>query len=384
MTLYIVVPVKPLVEAKSRLAAVLAAAERQTLAERLLRNVLQVVQAAQDQLGAVGVVVSRDAAALALAAAYGLTPLPEAASGELYDPRPADTDQQLAISDHRLNAALEQATVYAQAQGATAVLVLPADLPLLTLDDVVQLWRFGGQLYAAQAAVIAPDGPEQGTNALLVRPPAALRYEFGPDSFSRHCRQAAARGLAWHVLRSARLRLDVDLPADLQQWLALEQADGPSAALAQEIAMPDDPTVLLADPVVTTFLHEPGLLMRLGTLGADGFPQVTPVWYALDAGRFLITTAADRVKARNMLAHPQVGFAIDSAQRPYRGISGRGVAHLLAEGEAARPLTQQIAARYVPAERLDAMVDTLMQAPRLVFALDVVRIAKMGLTSGVT
>jgi PPOX class probable F420-dependent enzyme len=125
-------------------------------------------------------------------------------------------------------------------------------------------------------------------------------------------------------------------------------------------------------------LNEPGLLMRLGTVGGDGYPQVTPIWYLYEDGRFWITTASDRVKGRNMLARPQVGFAIDSDQRPYRGISARGEAQLIAEGEAARAITRRIAARYVPPERLEAMVDALMEAPRVVFAIDAPRVVKMG------
>ena len=50
----------------------------------------------------------------------------------------------------------------------------------------------------------------------------------------------------------------------------------------------------------------------------------------------------------------------------------------MAEGEAARPMTRRIAARYVPADRLDAMVETLMEAPRVVFAIKSVRVMKMG------
>lgn len=376
VTLHILIPVKHLSDSKSRLAPVLAEQERQTLSLRLLRGVLAVAQQAQQQLGATAIVVSPDPAVLALAATYNLTPLPEDAA--------PPSDYALRITSYAepaLNAALEQATAYARAHGAYAVLILPADLPLLTLDDVARLWRASRQLYAAAAMVIAPDSQEQGTNALLVRPPGALRYEFGPGSFQRHCQQARDLGLAWHIDRSPRLGLDVDLPADLEHWLAIERADTALAtqqAAPEETIMHDDRHPTPLDDSTLAFLHEPGLLMRLGTVGGDGYPQVTPIWYLVDEGRFWITTASDRVKARNMLARPQVGFAIDSDQRPYRGISARGEARLVAEGEAARPMTRRIAARYVPPERLEAMVDTLMEAPRVVFAIDVSRVVKMG------
>jgi 2-phospho-L-lactate guanylyltransferase len=376
VTLTILIPVKHLSDSKSRLAPVLAGQERQALALRLLRGVLGVAQQAQQQLGTLAVVVSPDPAVLALAAAYGLTPLPEdSAPLSGYELRVTDS------TEPALNAALEQATAFACARGASAVLVLPADLPLLTLADVARLWRASQQLYADRAMVIAPDGQEQGTNALLVRPPGALPYQFGPGSFQRHCQQARDLGLAWHIDRSPRLGLDVDLPADLEHWLAIEQADRGLAGehpTLEEIIMHDDRHASPLDDSTVAFLHEPGLLMRLGTVGGDGYPQVTPIWYLYDEGIFWITTASDRVKARNMLARPQVGFAIDSDQRPYRGVSARGEARLIAEGEAARPMTRRIAARYVPPERLEAMVDTLMEAPRVVFAIDAPRVVKMG------
>jgi 2-phospho-L-lactate guanylyltransferase len=375
VTLHILVPVKHLSNSKTRLAPVLAEQEREALALRLLRGVLAVAQQARQQLGAAAVVVSPDPAVLALAASYDLFALPEA-------PFPSPlTAHRSPLTEPILNAALEQATAHALAHQASAVLMLPADLPLLTLADVERLWRASRQLYSAAAMVIAPDSQGQGTNALLVRPPGALQYQFGPGSFQRHCQQARELGLAWHIDRSPRLGLDVDLPADLEHLLAIERADSALAAepLALEIdPMHDDRYTTPLDDSTSAFLQEPGLLMRLGTIGNDGYPQVTPIWYWYDEGRFWITTASDRVKARNMLARPQVGFAIDSDQRPYRGVSARGEARLVAEGEAARPMTRRIAARYVPGERLEAMVETLMEAPRVVFAIEARRVVKMG------
>lgn len=365
MSLHIIVPVKSLAEAKSRLASVLEAEERQALALRLLRGVLAVVQEAQDLLPARGIVISADSQVLELAAGHGLVALPEQ-TGDISRDAPPEA---------ALNAALEQAAAWSTDQGAAAILILPADLPLLTLTEIESLWQTSQQLYSARAMVIAPDGRGEGTNALLVRPPGVLRFQFGPGSFRSHCLQAQALGLAWHVRRSARLGLDVDVPADLDDlaaFLAVENADMPDRSGESKPSLP------LFDPQIEAFLKQPDLLMRLGTIGRDGFPQVTPVWYLFEDGFFYITTAGDRIKARNMLASPRVGFAIDSDVKPYCGVSVWGMARLVAEGEAARPMTRRITARYVPAERLDAMVETLMQAPRVIFALEPLRVVPMG------
>jgi 2-phospho-L-lactate guanylyltransferase len=369
MSLFIVVPVKSLANAKSRLAPLLGESERRSLALSLLRHVLVAVQEAQARLFARCVVVSPDPHVLELAMTYGLTPLQER-----YTPSPGGSHEWASAGDveSALNAALEQATTYAIAQGASAVMILPADLPLVTADEIVRLWRASQQLYSARAMVIAPDRRDEGTNALLIRPPGALRYQFGPGSFRRHCQQARQLGLAWHVHRSAQLGLDVDAPADLERYLAVERADQEETAMSSTLPKP------MISPGLAAFLDQPGLLMRLGTLGQDGYPQVTPVWYLFQDGQFYVTTASDRVKARNMLANPKVGFAIDSDVRPYQGVSVWGEARLVAEGEAARPVTRRIAARYVPAERLEAMVDTLMQSPRVLFVIEPVKVVAMG------
>jgi 2-phospho-L-lactate guanylyltransferase len=209
MTLFIVIPVKRLADAKSRLAPVLPTEERLALAESLLRHILGVAQEAQRALPARAAVISADPAVRAMAVEFGLASLVEKTAGVGEVASRSDADAAL-------NAALEQAATWAVEEGADALLVLPADLPLVTLADLAALWRASQQIGAARAMVIAPDCHGSGTNALLVRPPDALRFQFGPDSFGRHCRQAQELGLAWRIERLAGLELDVDLPADLR------------------------------------------------------------------------------------------------------------------------------------------------------------------------
>ncbi len=334
-------------------------------------------QQAQQQLGAAAIVVSPDPAVLALAATYNLTPLPE-------DPAPL-SGYGLRVTGYgepTLNAALEQATAHALQHNASAVLILPADLPLLTLADVQRLWRASQQLYADSGHGDRARQPGAGHQraagaaarraALSVRPrqlPSPLPAGARPGTGLAH--RPLCRGWGWTWI----------CPPTWSICWPSSEADSALAAeqpASEETIMHDDQHTTPLDDSTLAFLHEPGLLMRLGTVGSDGYPQVTPIWYLYDEGRFWITTASDRVKGRNMLARPEVGFAIDSDQRPYRGVSARGEALLVAEGEAARPITRRIAARYVPAERLEAMVDTLMEAPRVVFAIDAPRVVKMG------
>jgi 2-phospho-L-lactate/phosphoenolpyruvate guanylyltransferase len=63
--------------------------------------------------------------------------------------------------------------------------------------------------------VISPDGARSGTNALLMRPPDALPFAFGPDSFEAHLQAAHKRDLAVQVCERSHLAFDLDTAGDL-------------------------------------------------------------------------------------------------------------------------------------------------------------------------
>jgi 2-phospho-L-lactate guanylyltransferase len=112
---------------------------------------------------------------------------------------------------HGLNEALTQAATHVAASGAEALLVLPADLPLVTPDDIDALIAVLGP----QPSVVLAASRDGGTNALLVRPPLALPFLYGPNSLARHMEAARQRGIGVEAVRSPGLMLDVDQPDDL-------------------------------------------------------------------------------------------------------------------------------------------------------------------------
>lgn len=186
----ILIPVRPFEEGKRRLAPLLSAVERRALNARFFRHVLGV--AAGVVPAGDCIVVGRSPEALALARRAGAQALCESLPGGL-------------------NAALEQAAAYALAQGAEAVLSLACDLPLLRADDLHALIARA----VPGKVVIATDRAGEGTNALLVAPPCAIAYRYGPGSRDAHESAALAAGLAVETLRRAGLASDVDTPEDL-------------------------------------------------------------------------------------------------------------------------------------------------------------------------
>jgi 2-phospho-L-lactate guanylyltransferase len=112
----------------------------------------------------------------------------------------------------QLNLALTRATLVARHHAARGVLILPADLPLLTKEDVIAMID---KAKYPPVVVIAPDRRRQGTNGLLVYPPGLIPYEFGPNSFERHCENTRMTGTRLEICELPSLALDMDLPEDL-------------------------------------------------------------------------------------------------------------------------------------------------------------------------
>jgi 2-phospho-L-lactate guanylyltransferase len=192
MTLWAIVPVKPLRRGKSRLAGTLSEDERTELNRSLLQNTLKTFADLREVEEVL--VISRDPQALAIARQHGARTVREDGQPEL-------------------NTALKRATVIAQVYATRGVLVLPADLPLVTRDDVLTLIERAGE---PPAVVIAPDRHGTGTNALLISPAGLIEYDFGENSFQHHCQRAREAGARLEIVNLPTLGLDLDLPEDLE------------------------------------------------------------------------------------------------------------------------------------------------------------------------
>jgi 2-phospho-L-lactate guanylyltransferase len=196
-----VVPIRGLETAKTRLGNDLDPGARRSLVAELLRRTLVATRDAQRIAGTI--VVTRDPAAAGLARRHRAIGLVEQAPG--------------------LNEAIDAARSLAIARGATAVLVLPADLPAVApgpVDDLVEAGIGAGA--PAGLVVLVPDQHGLGTNALLLSPPGTIVPAFGDASRARHAGLARAAGAAYLELDGP-LSLDVDTAADL---VAAESALG--------------------------------------------------------------------------------------------------------------------------------------------------------------
>src|SRR5512141_2610920 len=192
MTLWAIVPVKPLRRGKSRLAGTLSEDERTELNRNLLQNTLKTLSELKELEEVL--VISRDPAALTIARNYGARTVREDGQPEL-------------------NTALKRATVVAQVYATRGVLVLPADLPLISPGDIREMIN---RAVNPPVVVIAPDRHRKGTNGLLISPSGLIEYDFGENSFERHCERVKEAGARLEVVELPSLGLDLDLPEDLE------------------------------------------------------------------------------------------------------------------------------------------------------------------------
>lgn len=202
--IYAVIPVGALDGAKSRLGGVLDAEERHDLALRLADTTIRSAVATPGI--AETLVITPDDTVRGVAMAAGARPILQRSRG--------------------LNAALREARAEALAGGATAMLILPTDLPRVSPAAIgALLERLSDD--AGPLVALVPDRHGRGTNALLLAPPDVIDVCFGGDSHAAHAAAAADAGARFIDLGGP-LTYDLDTPDDLllDQTQAAESIGG--------------------------------------------------------------------------------------------------------------------------------------------------------------
>jgi 2-phospho-L-lactate/phosphoenolpyruvate guanylyltransferase len=185
------IPVKSLITAKSRLAPSLSQHQRQRLVLDMLNHVLCVLLDSElfEQVS----VVSQDERVLEQAYLWGA--------------------RAMAEEQHGHNQALHAAALRELTEGVTSLLTISADLPLLTTQEIRCFFEQSRQ----HEVVLAPSRDGTGTNAILVRPPLAVPYVFGPDSLQSFLEAAKQRQLSYSMYQRIGLALDIDTIEDLDE-----------------------------------------------------------------------------------------------------------------------------------------------------------------------
>jgi len=214
MNVAALMPVKGFHNAKQRLSPLLNGAAREILAETMFCDVLRQVRLARGLVGTF--VVTGDDQVAAIASAAGAEVIRE-------DAENGETD---AVDFARRE--LKQA-------GYEAVLIIPADMPLVRAEDVEAVLAQVPIDALAPYALLVPSHDKLGSNALLLAPPDVIQLRFGHDSFTFHMSQVRAQGLPARFVENEHIALDIDEPKDLERFLAYGYQGGESTRVAQEL-----------------------------------------------------------------------------------------------------------------------------------------------------
>ena len=191
----VIVPMKPLPEAKTRLREHLPSSICDALVLFMLERVLAAVERYPHRWWSC-VVVGGDDTIRRVAEASGVGWAPEPAPG--------------------LNETLRLAMQDAYADGEDAALYLPGDLPLLQEENVLDIIH-AGRMLTQPVGVPAEGG---GTNALFIPAGMQMELHLGEGSYAKHRAAARRAGARIRTLKLTSVMLDIDTIADYK-WLRL-------------------------------------------------------------------------------------------------------------------------------------------------------------------
>jgi len=212
MAVFVIIPVKRLDSAKSRLSPLLTADERKQFCLKMLEDILKTVKSTKSINQTV--VISNDPEVFHAASKFFAAYLKERKTG--------------------LNEAVSEAIGWCIERGATSVLVLPADIPSVTPADLNRMLALGEKA----SMVISPSRSGKGTNALLLTPPNACPTFYGPCSFQRHLEEASKRRISFRRFRSQRIALDIDTVEDLTDFVSANAKETSTYKLLGKIGVP--------------------------------------------------------------------------------------------------------------------------------------------------
>jgi 2-phospho-L-lactate guanylyltransferase len=203
--LFAVVPIKEPRHGKSRLAHLLNDDARRALNIALARRTIEICVEVFSGAHTIVVTASEEVRAIAIGA-----------NAEVLQEPTVDSVPPLSAlksSESGLNAAIQAGMAFAVHRGASAVAIVPTDMPLISPNLVRQAV---GALAGERSCTLVPDRRNSGTNLMVMTPPEPGLLEYGDESFSRHASRARELGFTVRIHRCERLGLDLDLPEDLR------------------------------------------------------------------------------------------------------------------------------------------------------------------------
>lgn len=192
---YTIIPIKSLKDGKKRLESFLTSSERKELILALLHDVLNA--ATESKLSDHVLLITHDPEIIESTLKWNLPKLKF-----LLEPTAQGT-----------NEAVQFALNWSLSEGASSILIIPADIPLIKASDIDDLIELG---HAQNSIILVPSQRKDGTNAVFMKPPNLVGVWYGIDSFQKNIKTIVDRNIPYKILENPSFALDIDLKEDLE------------------------------------------------------------------------------------------------------------------------------------------------------------------------
>jgi 2-phospho-L-lactate guanylyltransferase len=184
----VLIPVKSLTSAKSRLTKYLTAFQKEKLVLGMLQHVIETIKKTDEHFEIF--VVTMDPKIQNLAKSLNAKIISEKNPGQ---------NRALTFAAKQLNRDIP-------------LLTISADLPLLKTNDIKNLFL----LMKAKDIVLAPSKEKTGTNAILMQRPMQVPYQFGKQSLDKFIHSAEKQKLRYQLYANKTIAFDIDTIQDMQ------------------------------------------------------------------------------------------------------------------------------------------------------------------------
>ena len=191
----IVIPVKDPANGKTRLAGLLTPEARRELASVMFTDVMRALSGVR-RADQIFIVTSHSAVC--------------------EEVRRLGFEFLLERTQHSESASVDWASLKLEVRGYDSVMRLPADIPLVTAQDIDEILEVDA---GRPGVIMVPSHDGSGTNSIIRTPPTLFPSRFGPDSLRLHSGEAAKLGIEPVIVTNRRIALDIDEPADLAEIL---------------------------------------------------------------------------------------------------------------------------------------------------------------------
>ena len=114
----------------------------------------------------------------------------------------------------------------------------------------------------------------------------------------------------------------------------------------------------------------------LATVGRNGFPQVTEIWFLHDDGELKLSLNTARLKTRNLQRDPKCSLLLLDLENPYRYLEVRG--HARVEADDDYEFAQKLGAKY----NADLKVHDRPGESRVVVTIEPVNVYPVDMSGG--